>query len=113
LNVALQGTAGTVRLHLRCVLWGLATGAVVAGATGGLIGALANLGFPVVDLFVDAAVGAIVGILDALLLTAISLWGDGFPSLVRSAPFVGAGTAAVGIVLGVARESIARAWLHT
>lgn len=56
---------------------------------------------------------AVVGTLDALLLVAIFLWGDGSSSLVRSLPFVAAGNVAAAVVLRPARTSIARTWLHT
>jgi hypothetical protein len=56
---------------------------------------------------------AIVGTIDALLLGAIFLWGDGFSSLARSLPYVAAGTASAAVVLRPAQISIARAWLYT
>ena len=141
------------KLYLRCVLWGLGTGAVVGSVTGALISALSDLRFLVLGLLGGALIGAmvavvpsllgaavvaavlrtrqphpaseddlrrdlgtlfaaIVGTLDALLLGAIFLWGDGFSSLARSLPYVAAGTAAAAVVLWPARTSIARTWLY-
>lgn len=149
-------------VYVRCVLWGLATGAVTGALTGlilvvvtvvsngdagGVVGALvaaALLGLLVgtVVAVLPSVLGAgvvvvvlasrhphptsenavrrdlgvlfaaVVGVLDLLLLAAVGLGGKGLASVADSLPFVLAGNALVALVLGPARASITRAWLH-
>ena len=60
-------SGGTTGLYLRCVLWGLATGAVVGSVTGALIAALSEPRFLLFALVFGAVIGTIMAVLPSVL----------------------------------------------
>ena len=150
-----------VRLFLRCLRWGIATGAATGAAFGALVtlvgsfntepapalgltlagavagcvtGAVVALLPTVVGAVLITAVlgrrhpnpaaeadverdltgvfGAVVAVLDVILLLALLAGGDGLTSAAIAVPFIVVGNAFVVLMLGRARMSISRLWVE-
>lgn len=63
-----EGTAG---LYLRCVLWGIATGAAVGGVMGALVPVVADPTFLLLGLVAGVVIGALVAVLPSLVGAAV------------------------------------------
>jgi len=111
------------RLFLRCMRWGVATGAV----TGGLFGATVTLvgsiegdpgspSYPSSEWSVrrdlTAVFGVVVGGLDLILVVTITATAD-LSSLAAALPLILAANGCVVVMLSLARRSIGRLWSAT